>query len=182
MTSPKLLCAAALALVLGFGPLAAAAGQGGAPGKAGVEKQRKGEESDEANEIRVKLEELPAAVRETARRESKGGTVLGYTKEVEKGQTLYELELKVRGHTKDVIIDPAGTIVLVEEEVPIGSLPAAVQAEVKKTLGSARVLKFEAVTRGTTLAGYEAHVKAGGKESEIKMAPDGKPLAPGKEF
>lgn len=127
-----------------------------------------------AREKRVKMKDLPAAVQKTVQEQSRGATLKGLTKEVEGGKTYYEAELLVNGHTKDVLIDPAGAIVSVEEAVTMDSLPPVVKAEIQKQAGKRKILLVESVTKGGTLTYYEAHVKGGLKQSEIKVGPDGK--------
>ncbi len=127
-----------------------------------------------AQEKRVEMKDLPAAVQQTVRQESQGATLVGLSEEVENGKTYYEAELKVRGHGKDVLIDSSGKVVEVEEEVTLSSLPAAVRTQIKKSVGEAKILKLESITRDGKLAGYEATVEMNGRRSEISMGPDGK--------
>lgn len=144
------------------------------------EKGEKSKEKEKPGKI-LDVKKLPPAVRQTVQDQTKGATIVGLDKEVENGRTQYELETKVNGHSRDVIIGADGKVIEVEEEVEISSLAPAVQTEVKKSLGTAKVLSFESVTRGGTLAGYEATVEKGGKESEVSMGPDGKILAKAKK-
>lgn len=127
-------------------------------------------------EKRVKLKDLPPAVQETVKAQQQGATVLGITQETENGQIHYELNLKVNGHEKDVTIDPAGAVVSVEEEVALDSLPPAVKAEFERIVGKGKITKLESVTKGNTLAFYEAQVKMKGKTQEVKVGPDGKQI------
>jgi uncharacterized membrane protein YkoI len=122
------------------------------------------------------ITKVPPAVQKTVDEQSKGAKIRGLSKEVEKGKTQYELELTVNGHTRDMIIDPSGAILEVEEEITLDSLSPAVKAEVEKNIGQAKLLRLESVTKGTTLTGYEAKVSKAGKKSEIEMGPDGKLL------
>lgn len=126
-------------------------------------------------EKRVKMKDLPKAVRNTVLEQSKGATLRGLSKEVEKGKIFYEAELRVNGHNKDVLIDPTGAVVEVEEEVPLSSVPAAVRATIEKNTGKGRIVNVESVTRNNTVVAYEAHIKSG-KRAEIKVDADGKLL------
>ena len=128
--------------------------------------------SEQDTETRVKMKDLPAAVQKTVLEQSKGATVRGLTKEVEDGKTFYELELKVNGHTKDVLMDPAGAIVTIEEQVTLASLPAAVRTAFETQAGKAKILLVESITQNNAIVAYEAHLKKAGKESEIKVKPD----------
>jgi hypothetical protein len=80
-----------------------------------------------------------------------------------------------------MLIDAKGTLTEVEEEIDLTSLPAAVQAEVKRSIGKAKLVKLESVFNGTKVqTGYEALVDNAGKRSEVEMGLDGKVLAKGK--
>jgi hypothetical protein len=127
-------------------------------------------------EKQIKRTDLPAAVEKTVAEQSKGATIRGFSREKEKGQTFYEAELMVGGHTKDVLVDADGTIVEVEEQVALESLPKPVQAALCAKAGRGNVLKVESLTKHEKLVAYEAKVLIGGKKSEIQVGPDGSPL------
>jgi uncharacterized protein YxeA len=129
-----------------------------------------------AQEKKIKREELPAAVEKTVVEQSKGATVKGFSKEIEKGKTYFEAELVVNGHGKDIVIDENGKVVEVEEEVALDSLPAAVREGLERAAGSGKISKVESLTKGGKLVAYEAVVKTAGKRSEIQVGPDGQKL------
>lgn len=126
------------------------------------------------SEKRVKMRDLPEAVRKTVQEQSKGATLRGLAKEVERGKTFYEAELKVNGHNKDVLIDPTGSVVEIEEEVELASVPPAVKSTIETSAGKGRIKSVEAITKGNKLEAYEAHIKKGARTSEIKVDPAGK--------
>ena len=130
----------------------------------------------QAQETRIKRSQLPAAVEKTVAKESEGATIKGFAKEIEKGQTFYELELIVDGHTKDVLMDKHGNVVEVEEQVSMDSLPATVQEALKQAAGAGTIGIIESITKNGTLVSYEAHVKHGKKRSEIKVGPNGETM------
>jgi uncharacterized membrane protein YkoI len=130
--------------------------------------------SAQDGEKKVKMSQLPAAVQATVKEQSKGAQLRGLSQETEHGQTFYEAELRVNGHTKDVLIDPSGKVVSVEEQVSLNALPAAVKAEIVKQAGKGRIALVESVTKDGALAYYEAQIKGGGKPREVKVGPDGK--------
>lgn len=129
-----------------------------------------------AQEKKIKREQLPAAVEKTVAQESQGATINGFSTETEKGKRLYEVELTVSGHSKDILMDQNGNIVEVEEEVSMDSLPSAVQDALKKRAGAGRIGKIESLTKNGKLVAYEAHVKTGAKRSEIQVGPNGEKL------
>src|ERR1043166_9245463 len=77
----------------------------------------------EESERRVKMKDLPAAVRQTVREQAQGARLRGLSRETEGGKTFYEAELWVNGHGRDVLMDEAGAVVEVEETVALASLP-----------------------------------------------------------
>jgi hypothetical protein len=130
-----------------------------------------------AQERKITRRDLPPAVARTVQSESRGARVLGFSEEKENGQTLYEAELMVNGRSRDLLIDTSGTVVEVEEQVKLSSLPAAVQAGLRAGAGRGKITKVESLTKRGQLVAYEAHVNTNGKSSEVEVGPDGKPLA-----
>jgi uncharacterized membrane protein YkoI len=130
----------------------------------------------EEQEKKIQRADLPPAVEKTVAAQSQGATIKGFSQEKENGQTYYEAEMTVNGHTKDVLIDPAGSVVEVEEQVALDSLPAAVKDGLQAKAGSGKILKVESLTKHDKLVAYEAKVQTGGKKSEIQVDPAGKAL------
>ena len=128
-------------------------------------------------ERKLKREQLPPAVEKTVAAESQGAEIKGFATEVEKGRRLYEVELTINGHSKDISMDKTGNIVEVEEEVAMDSLSPAVQEALKRGAGKGTIGKIESLTKNGKLVAYEAHVKTGSKRSEIQVGPNGEKLA-----
>jgi len=129
-----------------------------------------------AQDKKIQRTDLPPAVEKTVATQSQGATIKGFSTEKENGQTYYEAEMAVAGHTKDVLIDATGAIVEVEEQVALNSLPAAVKDGLLAKAGKGKILKVESITKHAKLVAYEAKVQTDGKKSEIQVGPDGKPL------
>jgi uncharacterized membrane protein YkoI len=130
----------------------------------------------QAQERKLKREQLPPEVEKTVARETEGATIKGFATEVEHGRKLYEALLVVKGHTKDILIDRNGNIVEVEEQVTLDSLPVAVQDALKKRAGSGTITLIESLTKNGQLVAYEAQVKQGKRRSEIQVGPNGEKL------
>ncbi len=81
--------------------------------------------------------------------------------------------MTVSGHTKDLLIDANGTVVEVEEEVALATLPASVKAGLEREAGKNKILKVESITKNNAVVYYEAEIKRRGKVAEIKVGPDG---------
>ena len=126
---------------------------------------------------RLRDEDLPPAVERTVAAQSQGATIKGFSSEVEGGKTLYEVELTMNGHGKDISMDKEGKIVEVEEEVAMDSLAPEVKAGLTKAAGNGTITKLESLTKGGKLVAYEADVKNGSKRSEIQVGPNGNKLA-----
>ena len=128
------------------------------------------------HEKKISRTDLPPAVEKTVAAETQGATVRGFNEEKENGKTYYEAEMTVNGHSKDVLIDPTGSVEEVEEQVDFASLPADVQSGLKAKAGSGKLGKVESITKHDKLVAYEAKVMTNGKRSEVQVGPDGKPL------
>jgi uncharacterized membrane protein YkoI len=127
-------------------------------------------------EKKVKRSDLPPAVEKAVAAQSQGATIRGFSEEKENGQTFYEAELIVDGHSKDILMDANGAVVEVEEQVALDSLPAAVKEGLQSKAAKGKVVKVESLTKHDKLVAYEAQVMTGGKKSEVQVGPDGKPL------
>jgi uncharacterized membrane protein YkoI len=130
-----------------------------------------------AQEKKIKRTELPPAVEKTIAEQSKAGTIRGFSTEVEDGKRLYEVELTVKGHGKDVSMDEQGNVVEVEEQISMDSLPPAVRKGLTEAARGRTILKIESITKNGKLVAYEADVKSAAKRSEIQVSPDGKTLS-----
>jgi len=129
-----------------------------------------------AQEKKIQHTDLPAAVEETVSEQSQGSTIKGFSREQENGQTFYEAEMTLDGHSKDILIGTNGALIEIEEQVAIDSLPAAVKQGLQTEAGSGKILKVESLTKHDKLVAYEAKVQTAGKKKEIQVDPDGKPL------
>ena len=129
-----------------------------------------------AQEKKIKRSELPAAVEKTVVEQSKGATIRGFSEEKENGQTTYEAEMLVDGHTKDVQMDSNGAVMEIEEQMDLQTVSAEVKAGLEAKAGKGKITKVESITKKDKLVAYEAQVVTDGKKSEVQVGPDGKPL------
>jgi uncharacterized membrane protein YkoI len=130
-----------------------------------------------AQEKKLQRSELPALVQKTVDEQSQGVTIKGFSTEVEEGKKIYEVQLTVNGHGKDISMDQQGHVLEIEEETPLESLPPAVRDGLTKAAGKGKIWKVESLTKNGKLVAYEAAVKTGTKTSEVQVGPDGKKLA-----
>ncbi len=127
-----------------------------------------------AQEKKIKRSDLPPAVEKTVAAQSAGATIRGFS--TEKGQILYEVEMTVNGHSKDISMAADGSIVEIEEQVALDSLSPEVKAGLQAKAGRGKILKVESLTKKDKLVAYEAQVETNGKKSEVQVGSDGKPL------
>lgn len=126
-------------------------------------------------EAKVKLQELPPAVQEAIKAHSKGATVRGFAKEVKDGRALYEVELSVKGFTRDLTLDAQGKVITDEQQTTLSDIPAAARAAIQKAATGGKLTLVEKVIAGSSTF-YEGHITKAGKEIEIKVDANGKPV------
>ena len=125
---------------------------------------------------KINRSDLPVAVEKTVVEQSKGATIRGFSEEKENGQTTYEAEMLVNGHSKDVQMDANGAVIEIEEQVDLQAVSAEVKAGLQVKAGKGKITKVESITKKDKLVAYEAKVVTDGKKSEVQVGPDGKPL------
>jgi uncharacterized membrane protein YkoI len=127
-----------------------------------------------AADKKVQLKNLSPAVQKAVQEQTKGATLVGILEEKEDGKVLYEVETRLNGKTRDLLLDSTGAVVEVEEEAALDTLPAAVQSALN---AHGKTLKVEVLTKGSTVT-YEAQVEKNGKKSEVVVDAQGKVIEP----
>lgn len=130
-----------------------------------------------AQEKKIDRAALPPAVEKTVQAQSQGATIKGFTTEVENGKRVYEAEMMVDGHSRDIEIAPDGSLNEVEQAVAFDSLPVNVQTALTAKARGAKITKVESLRKKDKLVAYEAATLKGMKHGEIQVGPDGKKLA-----
>lgn len=126
-----------------------------------------------AQETKVKMKDLPAPVQKTVQDLTKTAKLKGLSKEIENGKTFYEAATRVDGKPRDVLMDPDGKVIEVEEATTLTAVPEAAQKAFQKEAGSdGKILSVETVTKGTVVD-YEAVIQKGGKKTEFAVHADG---------
>jgi len=121
----------------------------------------------------LKLSDLPPALRQAVTENAKGGDIETITSEKEKGVTQYEVETMLNGKHRDFDIDQQGKLLLVEEEVALDSVPAAVKTAITKKVATGKLERVEAVTAGAKTTWEAAYTTAKGKKLEFQVSADG---------
>ena len=127
-------------------------------------------------EKKVDRAKLPAAVEKTVQEQSKGSTIKNISSETEDGVFQYEVEMTAVDHSKDIAIAKDGTLLEIEEEVALASLPANVQGALMAKSAGAKITKVESLTKKGKLVAYEAATLKGAKKGEIQVGPAGEKL------
>ena len=128
----------------------------------------------EAGETKLEKKDVPAAVIAAFEMTYPKATMKGFSKEVEKGKTVYEVESVEGKMTRDATYSADGKVMVVEESVEMKDVPAAVQQALEKKYPKAKLNRAEKVMEGTSI-GYEFHVTtAAGKKAEVKFDAGGK--------
>lgn len=130
-----------------------------------------------AQEKKISRSALPPAVEKTVQAQSQGATIKGFSTDRENGKKVYEAEMMVDGHSKDIEIATDGTLNEIEEQVAFDSLPANVRASLTAKAAGAKITKVESLQKQNKLVAYEATILKGTKHGEIQVGPDGRKLS-----
>ena len=130
-----------------------------------------------AGEKKIQRSELPPAVEKTVAAQSLGATIQGFSEERENGQTFYEAEMTVNGHSKDILMDTGGVIVEIEEQIAMDTLPTDVQDALRAKAGKGKIVTVESITKHDKPVAYEAAILTKDKKSEVQVDPQGKRLS-----
>jgi len=72
--------------------------------------QEKKEAENEKDEVKVKLDQVPAAVQATLKEEAKGATIDQVDKESDNGKTVYEADVAIKGKNYEIKVLEDGTL------------------------------------------------------------------------
>lgn len=125
-----------------------------------------------ASETRVQMKDLPPPVQKAVQEQIKTAKLRGLSKDVERGKTYYEAQTTINGKSRDILMDPTGAIVEVEEAAALESIPDAAQKAIRTKARSGKILRVESVTKGSVVS-YEAVIEKNGKKSEVAVNSDG---------
>lgn len=116
----------------------------------------------------------PASVTEAALAAHPGATVASCKQEREHGRTQYEVNLAAKeGGTLELDVAADGKILLTEEPISIGDVPAAVTQAFARMYPNVRATGAEKETSADGKITYELAFEASGKKKEATFAADG---------
>jgi hypothetical protein len=137
--------------------------------------QKKEPAKEQESEKKLARKEVPAAVLAAFERAYPKAKILGYTEETEDGKTAYEIE-SVEGKVhRDVLYWHDGTLIVIEETLPVSEMPRAVQDAIKRVSPSGVIEISEILKRGKTVE-YEVLIREGKRSFELVLDPAGKIL------
>jgi uncharacterized membrane protein YkoI len=122
---------------------------------------------------KLTVKDLPPAVQKTVEDQAKGAEIKNIGKETEKGVTQYEVETMVNGKHRDFNVDSKGTLLVVEVETSLDSIPAAAKAAIEKKVGGGKLGMVEIMTKGSDTFYEAAYTDKAGKKHEVLVKPDG---------
>jgi hypothetical protein len=119
---------------------------------------------------------LPPVVLSAFRHAYPTAVIAHVQKEREHGRTVWEVESLDAGLGRDILYDPSGSVIELEEQILVAQLPAPVAAAVARTYPTASITKAEKVMREQTIV-YELSVK-GPAGRTVQVTPDGALVTP----
>ena len=135
----------------------------------------------QADEEKVPLDKLPKAVVKALKDRFPDAELKAAEKETEDGKTVYDVDLKSKGDTYEVLVTPEGEITGFDKVIPASKLPEAVSKTVEDKYPKATIKGVEEVykvkDKKDKLQYYEVElVTADKKKLELNVARDGKIL------
>jgi uncharacterized membrane protein YkoI len=122
---------------------------------------------------KLTLQDLPPAVQKTIQGELKGGEIKSIGKETEHGVAQYEVETMLNGKHRDFEVDTKGTLLVVEEETTLDSVPAAAKAAILKKVADGKLTSVELVMRGGETMYEAGYTSKAGRKHEVLVKADG---------
>jgi len=133
------------------------------------------EEATKGDE-KVPLAQVPGPVMATAKSKYPGAKVIAAVKEGADGKTTYEVTLKDKADSIDLVIRPDGTLVAIEKLIDAKGLPKEVAGAINAKYPGATIKKAEEVTEGNVIS-YEVGLTTADKKSVgLTLDPNGKIL------
>jgi uncharacterized membrane protein YkoI len=126
-----------------------------------------------AQERKLAKKDLPAAVMAAFQRVYPNATIKAVAEEKKDGKVCYEVESLDGGTSRDLLYLVDGTVVEIEEAIPVAELPQVVMAAVAAKYPKAKVLKAEKVTKGAVVT-YDVEVRTGGRKVAVDVDASGR--------
>ena len=133
---------------------------------------------NDGNFLKTLRNESSQGVLEAAKKAFPDAEVVGAAKEKDGDKTVYEVELKQKGLTIDIMFSEKGVMELIEKQIPLKSIPAAISGAVSKKYPKSTIKLAEELYKVAdgkqTLDMYEVLIQTADKAGvEIKLTPKG---------
>jgi hypothetical protein len=128
-----------------------------------------------AQEKKLKPKQLPAAVLSAFQKTYPAAKIKGASSEVENGKTVYEVVSLDGTINRDLLYSEDGSVVEIEETIPLKAVPVEVTNALKVETGKGKVQKAEKLTKGGIVQ-YEFVISSGKNKREILIDLSGKIL------
>ena len=125
---------------------------------------------------KIKKTELPEAVRETVDREAPAGHVVACWRNVGDSAGVYEVDMKVNGRKKGIVVAANGEVLTVQDEITWNDLPEAVQQSFRREARDHDVEEVDLLTQHGEVVGYIARIDGEDRDYQFRVGPDGEPL------
>jgi hypothetical protein len=127
-----------------------------------------------ADEEKIALDKLPKAVTDAIKKAYPDGELKKAEKEKADGKETYEVVVKNKDETLEIILTPEGKILAVEKEIAIKDLPKAVTEAIEAKYPKSTLKKAEEVTKDKKVT-YEVVIETADKKKlEVELDPKGK--------
>jgi hypothetical protein len=132
----------------------------------------------DAGDQTVPIEQLPAAVRGAVKAKYPSAEMKAAVKNIEDGETSYEITLVNAGKNLTVTVDDEGEISAIETELSRSDLPAAVTQSIDMRFPRSKIIKVEQLVElddGKEEKAFELVLTVSdGKTTEVKVDPGGR--------
>ncbi len=125
-------------------------------------------------EQQVFAEDLSPVIRNAILKQAGGGDLKEIDKSIEDGETTYDVEVTRDGKTVEFTVDGAGS--LLEADVSLAELPAALQAAIQKETGANTIDGIEKSFDDGEVS-YDVDVTGNSRSRTLSFDPDGKLLS-----
>ena len=122
---------------------------------------------------KLELKDLAPAIQKTIQDEAKGAEIKNIGKETEDGVAQYEVETMLNGKHRDFNVDTKGKLLVMEEETPIDSIPAAAKAAILKKVADGKLGMVELFIRGGETMYEAGYTGKDGKKHAVLVKADG---------
>ncbi len=134
------------------------------------------DDKDEEGDVKLTLDQVPAAVKTTLQRKSQGAEITAIEKEEENGRTVYVADLLKGKEKSEIKVAEDGKFLEREIVVSLKRVPSPVRTTLQKEAQGGKLGEEieKAIRDGKVI--YSADITVGKKKSEIEVSEDGKVL------